>query len=81
MGEPVSGDLRRWMRDIVLQNQVVVGTVNAGPSAYKQAVILLERFMGLFPEAVRALIRRGPLDEAPKVTQKAQGIKDVISFI
>lgn len=81
MGEPVPGDLRRWMRDIVLHNQVVVGTVNAGPSAYKQAVILLERFMGLFPQAVRALIRRGPLDEALKVTQKAQGIKDVISFV
>jgi len=81
MGEPVSGDLRRWMRDIVLQNQVILGTVNAGPSAYKQAVILLERFMGLFPQAVRALIRRAPLDQALKVTQKAQGIKDVISFV
>lgn len=80
LGEPVSGDLRRWMRDIVLRNQVLVGIVNAGPSAYKQAVILLERFLGLFPQALRALILRGPLDEAPEVTKRTRGIKDVISF-
>ena len=80
IGEQVSGDLRRWMRDIVLRNQVIVGVVNAGPSAYKQAVILLERFLGLFPQPLRALIRRGPLDDAPEVTKRAQGIKDVISF-
>ena len=79
-GEPVAGDLRRWMRDIVLHNQVVVGVVNAGPSAYKQAVRRLEQFLALFPQTLRALIRRVPLDQAPQVTRRAQGIKDVISF-
>ena len=80
IGERVSGELRRWMRDIVLKNQVIVGIVNAGPSAYKQSVILLERFLALFPQALHALIRRGPLDQASEVTKRARGIKDVISF-
>lgn len=80
IGERMSGDLRRWMRDIVLQNQVMVGIVNAGPSAYEQAVVLLERFLALFPQALRTLIRREPLDRAPELTQQAHGIKDVVSF-
>jgi glucose 1-dehydrogenase len=80
IGEPVPGDLRRWMRDIVLHNQIIVGIVNAGPSAYKQAVIRLERFLALFPQALRASIRRVPLDQALEVLQRGSGMKDVVSF-
>lgn len=79
-GEPVQGNLRRWMRDIVLQNQVIVGIVNAGPSAYEQAVVRLEQFLALFPRPLRALIRRVPLDRAPEITRRAHGIKDVVGF-
>lgn len=79
-GEPMPGDLRRWMRDIVLQNQVIIGIVNAGPSAYEQAVIRLEQFLALFPEALRALLSRVPLEQAGEVTQHAKGVKDVITF-
>jgi len=79
-GKPVSGDLGRWMRDIVLQNQVVVGIVNAGPTAYKQAVRRLEQFLALFPQSIGALIRRVPLNQAPEVINRGRGIKDVVSL-
>ncbi len=80
LGQLVPGDLRRWMRDIVLNNQVIFGTVNAGPSAYKQSVFRLEQFLALFPRELRELIRRVPLDEAPEVIAQGRGIKDVVSF-
>jgi threonine dehydrogenase-like Zn-dependent dehydrogenase len=53
--DPVSADLSRWMLDIVLKNQVMFGTVNAGHRDYIDAVHRLEQFMGLFPEVVRSL--------------------------
>lgn len=79
-GEPMPGDLRRWMRDIVLKNQLIIGIVNAGPSAYEQAVVRLEQFLALFPQTLRSLLSRVPLDHAAEVTQSARGIKDVVSF-
>jgi glucose 1-dehydrogenase len=79
-GDPVPADLRAWMRDIVLKNQVIVGTVNAGHSAYEQSVVLLEQFVALFPNELRALIGRVPLEEALDVIGRGRGIKDVVSF-
>jgi glucose 1-dehydrogenase len=75
---PVPAELSRWMRDLVLKNQVVLGTVNASRSAFESAVARLEQFMVLFPHAVRSLIERSPLDEAPDVLVRGRGIKDVI---
>lgn len=80
IGEPMLGDLRGWMRNMVLHNQVIVGVVNAGPSAYQQAVVLLERFLALFPQPLRALLRRVPLDQAPEIVKRAVGTKDVVSL-
>jgi glucose 1-dehydrogenase len=80
LGEPVPGDLRRWMRDIVLNNQLIFGTVNAGRSAYEQSVFRLEQFLALFPGQLRELIRRVPLEEAPEIIAQGRGIKDVVSF-
>jgi len=80
IGEPLPGDLHRWMRDIVLQNQTIVGIVNAGSSAYQQAVIRLEQFLALFPQALHALIRRVAVDQALEVTRGAVGIKDVVTL-
>jgi glucose 1-dehydrogenase len=79
-GDPVPADLRGWMRDIVLKNQVIVGTVNAGHSAYEQSVVHLEQFVALFPNELRALIGRVPLGEALDVIRNGRGIKDVVSF-
>ncbi|MDF0673667.1 MAG: glucose 1-dehydrogenase [Nitrospira sp.] len=79
-GDPVPADLSRWMRDLVLKNQVILGTVNAGRSAHDGAIHRLEQFMALFPEAVRSLMNRVPFEDAPSVLARKQGIKDVISF-
>jgi hypothetical protein len=73
-------DLSRWMRDIVLKNQVVFGTVNAGRSDYEDAVHRLEQFMVLFPEAVLSLLNRVSIDQAPDVLARGRGIKDVVTF-
>lgn len=77
---PVSADLSRWMRDMVLKNQVVFGTVNASRSNYEDAIHRLEQFMVLFPEAVLSLLNRVAVDQAPDVLARGRGIKDVIAF-
>lgn len=76
----VPADLSRWMRDIVLKNQVLLGTVNAGRGAFESAVHRLEQFMLLFPDSVRSMITRSPLDQAPDVLVRGRGIKDVIQI-
>ena len=77
---PVSADLSRWMRDIVLKNQVIFGTVNASRSNYEDAIRRLEQFMVLFPDAVLSLLNRVPIDQAPDVLAHGRGIKDVVTF-
>jgi threonine dehydrogenase-like Zn-dependent dehydrogenase len=78
LGGPMPADLRRWMRDLVLKNQTVLGTVNAGRSAFESAIHRLEQFLVLFPNAVRSLIARSPFEQAPDVLVRGRGIKDVI---
>lgn len=75
---PVPAELGRWMRDLVLENQVVLGTVSAGRSSYEGALRRLEQCMGLFPQAVRSLIRRVPLEQASEVLAQGRAIKDVV---
>jgi hypothetical protein len=68
------------MRDVVLKNQVIFGTVNASRSNYEDAIRRLEQFMVLFPEAVLSLLNRVALDQAPDVLARGRGIKDVVTF-
>ncbi len=75
---PVPAELSRWMRDLVLKNQAVLGTVNASRSAFESAVHRLEQFMALFPDAVLSLITRSSFDQAPDILVSGRGIKDVI---
>jgi threonine dehydrogenase-like Zn-dependent dehydrogenase len=80
-GRSIEIDLDRIMRDIVLKNQVLFGTVNASRAAFEASVQKLEQFMTLFPDAVRALITaRVPLEQAPALLRKAGGIKQVIEL-
>ncbi|AKV00241.1 Glucose 1-dehydrogenase [Labilithrix luteola] len=80
-GGPVEIDLNSIMRNIVLKNQVVFGTVNASRSAFEESVAYLERFMVLFPDSVRRLItQRSKLDDAPALLQRGGGIKHVIQL-
>jgi threonine dehydrogenase-like Zn-dependent dehydrogenase len=78
---PIRLDTDRVMRHMVLRNQVLFGTVNAGRPSYENAVRHLETFMARFPEATRALITsRSPLADAPGLlTTRPAGIKSVVS--
>ena len=76
---PVEIDAERIMRNLVLNNQVLCGTVNAGRASFEEAVQDLESFMRRFPAAVRALITdRVSLDEARDAVLSRGGIKSVI---
>jgi glucose 1-dehydrogenase len=70
------------MRDMVLKNQVLLGTVNAGPDAFAAAVQHLGEFRGEWPEATETIIAaRYPLEQAAElIFGRPTGIKAVISF-
>jgi threonine dehydrogenase-like Zn-dependent dehydrogenase len=71
----------RAIRDLVLRNKVVFGTVNAGRGDHLSAIQHLEQFMVLFPETLRKLItHRVPLDEVPQMLKQKRGIKDVVQM-
>ncbi len=68
------------MRSLVLRNQVLMGTVNAGRDAFERAVADLGRFHAQWPDAVRALITaRVALEDAPAaLLARGAGIKTVV---
>jgi threonine dehydrogenase-like Zn-dependent dehydrogenase len=79
-GKPRPVDTDTLMRDLVLKNQLVFGTVNAARSAYETALSALEQGMFLFPDGVRSLItQRYDIEEAPAlITAPRGGIKQVV---
>jgi len=79
---PVEVDTDLLMRNLVLKNQVVFGTVNAGRDAFEAPIRDLETFMKRWPEAVRGLItgRFLPAAHRDLLLGKATGIKNVLSF-
>jgi glucose 1-dehydrogenase len=80
-GATTETNVGRSLRDMVLKNQVVFGTVNAGRRDYLSAIQQLEQFMTLFPESVRKLItRRFPLREASRMLTHGDGIKNVVQL-
>lgn len=78
----IESDPARQMRDMVLKNQVLLGTVNAGPEAFASAVRSLGVFSRRWPAAVRTLIAgRYPPEQAPDlILGRPIGIKSVIAF-
>lgn len=70
------------LRNIVLKNQVVLGTVNAGNEVFRDAIHHLDAFSRRWPDVVPMLIGgRYPLEEAPDlILHRSGGIKSVISF-
>lgn len=70
------------MRDMVLKNQLVFGTVNAGSDAFAAAVADLARFHATWPAQVASLItgRFAPEDAPRLLTGDSDGIKNVVSF-
>lgn len=80
-GDPNPVDTDTLMRNIVLRNQLLLGTVNASRSAYELALRELEQGMFLFPQSLRALITlRTPIQEAPALITGRGGIKQVVQL-
>jgi glucose 1-dehydrogenase len=79
---PVEVDTDLLMRNLVLKNQVVFGTVNAGRDAFEAAIHDLEAFSKRWPEAVRSLITgRFPMEaHRDLLLGRADGIMNVIQL-
>ena len=77
---PVSAD--SLMRDMVLKNQVIVGTVNADRPAFENAIRDLGVFKKRWPKALNSVISgRFPMDAyRDLLLGKATGIKNVITI-
>src|SRR5271165_6742815 len=78
----IEADPARLMRDMVLKNQVLLGTVNAGPEAFAAALRDLDAFRRRWPAVVSTLIAgRYPPEQAPDlILGRPTGIKSVIAF-
>jgi hypothetical protein len=77
----VTLDAKRIMRDLVLENQILYGTVNAGPPSFANAITDLGRFEARWPKQVRALITgRFSPDKITDVLAGKDAIKSVIRF-
>lgn len=70
------------MRNAVLKNQVILGTVNAGKEGFEAAIRVLSVASQRWPTAMRALISgRYPLDAYRELLLgQPGGIKNVLSF-
>lgn len=80
--DPISIDADIIMRNLVLKNQAVVGTVNADREAFEGAIRDLGVFMKRWPTALRSLITgRYKIDQYRELLLgKATGIKNVIAL-
>lgn len=81
LNAPVEVDAELIMRNLVLNNQAIVGTVNAGHASYEEAMIDLASFMRRFPAAVTGMITaRVSLDGAREALLARGGVKTVVDM-
>jgi threonine dehydrogenase-like Zn-dependent dehydrogenase len=78
----IETDPATTMRNMVLKNQVLLGTVNAGPDAFAAALRDLDEFRTRWPETTGTLIAgRYPPDKAIElISGRLTGVKSVVSF-
>lgn len=78
---PIEVDTDRLMRNLVLRNQVVLGSVNAGKGAFESAIRHLDEFNRRWPEAVGSLVAHHPMEACKALlTGHGGGIKPVIDI-
>jgi glucose 1-dehydrogenase len=79
---PIPVDTDLLMRDAVLKNQMIFGTVNASVAHFAHAISDIEKFSDRWPLAVRSLIsHRFPIDQAGvPLSGQSGGIKNVIAI-
>ena len=80
--EPIELDAATIMRNLVLENHVLLGTVNAGPDAFHAAVKDLASFKEKWPQTFETLISgRYPMEEyAGLLSGEVGGIKNIITI-
>ncbi len=81
--EPLQLEGGTLMKALVLKNQVVLGTVNAGPDAFDAALADLQAFSERWPGALQRLITERLAPEAvPDALSKKghEGIKRIVRF-
>jgi threonine dehydrogenase-like Zn-dependent dehydrogenase len=78
---PTEFDTDTIMRNLVLNNQCVMGTVNAGRDAFEHAIADLQVFNTRWPAAVRALITgRFSIEDFALPVLHPKGIKNVVEI-
>ncbi|MBI2997329.1 MAG: glucose 1-dehydrogenase [Deltaproteobacteria bacterium] len=79
---PIEVDTDLIMRNLVLKNQVVFGTVNAGRDAFEAAIRDIGTFKSRWPAALESLITgRFPMESYRQLLLgQAPGIKNVIAL-
>ena len=79
---PVEVDTDLMMRNLVLKNQVVFGTVNAGRQAFEASIRDMGVFFRRWPEAMKSMITgRFPMEAHRELLLgKSAGIKNVIQL-
>jgi threonine dehydrogenase-like Zn-dependent dehydrogenase len=84
-GVPGAGDWVKidggWtMRNLVLQNQIILGTVNAGRESFTGSIALLGEMNRRWPKSLRGLITgRHPMEAyAELLLEKPKGIKSIL---
>jgi glucose 1-dehydrogenase len=78
---PMQVDTDYIMKDVVLKNQVILGSVNAPPHSFQAAIRDLGTFVQKWPDAVRSLITaRYPIEQALQpLSNDAGGIKNIVA--
>jgi len=79
---PIEVDTDLMMRNLVLKNQVIFGTVNAGRDTFENSIRDVGTFVQRWPGAVRSLITgRFSMEDFRDLLQgRSQGIKNVIQL-
>jgi len=79
---PIQVDTDYIMRNMVLNNQLIYGTVNAPPESFAAAIRDMQTFLQRWPDAVKRLITgRFSMDQAVDVlTGEQKGIKNIITI-
>ncbi len=79
-GDFLNFDAGRFVREVVLKNQLIVGTVNAGKASFTGAISSLRQMNQRWPAALRGLITgRYPLESfGGLLLAKPAGIKNIL---
>jgi threonine dehydrogenase-like Zn-dependent dehydrogenase len=80
LDDALTMDIHRLLRHIIVRNQVIVGTVNAGPDAFEAAVRDLSVFNERWPSALAWMITARYPIEAFREAIDGGGIKNVIAM-